>query len=650
MLNKPRRRIFSFLLTILFAVACAFHAFAQNPTAFPGANGRIAFVSLRDRNAEIYTANPDGTNQTRLTDTPAQELMPAWSPDGTRIAFTSVTANRTTDSTSVNATADIYIINADGSGLRRLTNNSAYNTAPTWSPDGTRIAFSRSTINPQILMGGKPGVGDLLSASADIYVIGADGSNETNLTRSPLAFEFLPAWSPDGGRIAYTNVQPVFTFDGKVSASSDIFVMNSSGGNQRQLFPAETLIDSRIYYFAPSWSPSGARVAFTGVDVPSVNPSSTSVQSRIYIVNADGTNKRTLSVVSPTRPLAGYDALPSWSPDGTKITFTGATFGAYARREAADVGVFVVNADGNSLDTSTTRLTRLSNVDFDSDWGSAPASVVSATNKLDDAREFVRQQYLDFLDREPDAPGWDFWTREITECADAARRRAGETEERCVDRKRVNTSGAFFLSDEYQATGYYVYRLNKGVLGNNATGNLRYADFLADQRAAKRDIVVNDRLSPEAIERNKQTLAEDFLKRAKLDALSNEAFVDYLFSNTGVTPTADERRALVEGLATNAETRASVARKIVDGTRISIGTDGRIAQEFTTSYGRRFYEAEFNRAFVLMQYFGYLRREPDRDGYDFWLAKLDRFGNFIDAEMVRSFILATEYRSRFGHP
>jgi hypothetical protein len=118
----------------------------------------------------------------------------------------------------------------------------------------------------------------------------------------------------------------------------------------------------------------------------------------------------------------------------------------------------------------------------------------------------VRQQYLDFLDREPDAPGWDFWTNEITECSDASRRRAGETEERCVDRKRVNTSGAFFLSEEYQATGYYVYRLNKGVLGSDALGSLRYADFLADLRAANRDILVNDRLLTRS-HRAQQTIA-----------------------------------------------------------------------------------------------------------------------------------------------
>lgn len=656
MLINPRR-VLSFLLASLCAVVCASHAFAQNRT-----NGRIAFVSVRDGNAEIYTANPDGTNQTRLTDTPAvQELTPAWSPDGTRLAFTGATASRAAGGTSVNVTADIYVINADGGGLRRLTNNSAYNSAPVWSPDGARIAFTRSTINPQIFIGGSPGIADLLSASSDIHVIGADGSNETNLTRTPLSFEFFPAWSPDGRRIAYTNATPGMSSFGRLEVGVTIFTMNVDGSNQRRLLPppAENpvVIDSsaRQYDFAPAWSPDVSRLAFTRVTTGVVSGTERikgrTVSASIYVVNADGTNELFLNTFSATKTDSTLDSFPSWSPDGTKITFTGASLGRFfdERGSGGDVGVYVANANGSGA----VRLTRLSPFDFDSDWGTAPATPVNATNKIDEAREFVRQQYLDFLGREPDAPGWDFWTREITECSDATRQRAGESGDRCVDRKRVNTSGAFFLSEEHQATGYYVYRLYRGVLGsaivNNGSG-IRYVDFLADQREAARGIVVNDRLSPDVIERNKQILAEAFVKRARLDSYTNDAVVDILFRNTGVSPTAEERRALVEGLNAGTETRTSVVRKIVDGTRFVTGTDGRVAQEFTTRYGRRFYEAEFNRAFVLMQYFGYLRREPDREGYEFWLAKLDRFGNFREAEMVRAFIVSDEYRSRFGRP
>jgi hypothetical protein len=273
----------------------------------------------------------------------------------------------------------------------------------------------------------------------------------------------------------------------------------------------------------------------------------------------------------------------------------------------------------------------------------APVTPVSATNVIDVPREFARQQYLDFLGREPDAPGLAFWTNEITSCGGNAA---------CIDRKRVNTSGAFFLSEEFQTTDFYVYRLYRGALERRP----RYVEFLADLRLASRDIVVTDRLSPEAINRNKAILAERFVASADFrriyDGLSNDAFIDRLFQTTGISPTPNERRELLDGLNAGRETRASVLRKIVDGIRATAPANGGVGvdQIFETRYGRLFYGQEFNRAFVLMQYFGYLRRDPDEDGYQFWLAKLNRFGNFTDAEMVRSFIVSTEYRSRFGRP
>jgi TolB protein len=139
-----------------------------------GTNGRIAFVSTRDGNAEIYTANPDGTNQTRLTNTPdAQELTPAWSPDGTSLAFTRTVNREPNDTRPV--IADIYVVNADGTNLRAVTNGGGFNLSPSWSPDGRRIVFSRSSFNPELFLTRKPSAYDILSASADIFVIGGDG-------------------------------------------------------------------------------------------------------------------------------------------------------------------------------------------------------------------------------------------------------------------------------------------------------------------------------------------------------------------------------------------------------------------------------------------------------------------------------------------
>jgi hypothetical protein len=282
---------------------------------------------------------------------------------------------------------------------------------------------------------------------------------------------------------------------------------------------------------------------------------------------------------------------------------------------------------------------------------------VSATtppaNPIDAAREFVRWQYKDFLRREPDGPGWDHWTGEITMCSDAANRFPGETEPQCIERKRANTSAAFFLSPEFQNTGYFVLRVYRGGLGRmphfggaNGTND----EFTRDAGTVSQGIVVNDSLSPSVINTNKQAFVNNFVQRPEFRAiynnLTNTQYVDKLFQTTGVTPTAAERQALIDGLGSGAETQASVLFKIVDGTTTI--TDGHLV--FNTTYGQKFYDNLFNAAFVQMEYFGYLLRDPDDGGYAFWLGKLNQFGNWVDAQMVLAFIKSPEYRSRFGQP
>ena len=276
-----------------------------------------------------------------------------------------------------------------------------------------------------------------------------------------------------------------------------------------------------------------------------------------------------------------------------------------------------------------------------------------APNPIDDARTFVRQQYLDFLRREPDGPGWDHWTGEITMCSDAANRFAGETEPQCIERKRANTSAAFFLSPEFANMGYFVLRVYRGSLGRmpHFGGDLSASsEFTRDAATVGQGIVVNNSLSPSVINANKQAFVNEFVTRGEFQSiygsLNNTQYVDKLFQTTGVTPSAADRQALIDGLNGGSETRASVLFKVVDGTNTI--TDG--ALQFQTTYGKAFYDNLFNAAFVQMEYFGYLQRDPDDGGYNFWLAKLNQFGNWVDAQMVLAFIKSPEYRSRFGSP
>ena len=253
------------------------------------------------------------------------------------------------------------------------------------------------------------------------------------------------------------------------------------------------------------------------------------------------------------------------------------------------------------------------------------ASLTAPANVIDDPRDFVRQHYHDFLNREPDPAGLAFWTNQITSCGN---------DPVCLELKRINVSAAFFLSIEFQATGGTAYLTNKVAYGGMPT----YLRFETDVQAIGRDYVFGQPGAENVLEANKAAYFNDYVSRTEFmntyNGLSDHAYVNTLISNTGVEFTQPERDALLNGLANQTETRATVLRRI--------------------SEKPGFAQTEFNRMFVLMQYFGYLRRNPnegqdtDYAGYDFWLSKLNRFnGNFVDAEMVRAFITSIEYRRRF---
>ena len=265
---------------------------------------------------------------------------------------------------------------------------------------------------------------------------------------------------------------------------------------------------------------------------------------------------------------------------------------------------------------------------------------VNGTNPVDNASFFVRQHYLDFLNREPDPGGFAFWTNEITSCGSDAQ---------CIEVKRINVSAAFFLSIEFQETGYLVYRMYKAAYGNlpGAPVPLRLNEFLPDTQQIGKDVIVGQTGWEQQLENNKVAFALDLVLRLRFTtafptALTPDSFVDGLYANAGVTPTAAERTSVINEFAGAGNTADTAARARVIR---------RVAENSTLK------QQETNRAFVLMQYFGYLRRNPNDapepglnfDGYNFWLAKLDEFnGNFVNAEMVKAFIISGEYRQRFG--
>ncbi len=233
------------------------------PTAVPQTHSRIVFDSYRDGNWEIYVMNPDGSGQTRLTDNPAYDREPSWSPDGRRIVFDS----------GRDGNGEIYVMNADGSDQIRLTDNPAVDGSPSWSPDGHGIVFDSNR-----------------DENYNIYVMNADGSDQTRLTDNS-ARDFSPSWSPDGRRIAFASHR-----DG----SRDIYVMNADGSGQTRL------TDNSAWDGSPSWSPNGRRIVFT---------SNRDGNNEIYVMNTDGSGQTRLT------DNPAIDSSPSWSPDGCRIVF-----------------------------------------------------------------------------------------------------------------------------------------------------------------------------------------------------------------------------------------------------------------------------------------------------------------------------------------
>jgi len=256
---------------------------------------------MNDGNGEIYVMNADGSDQRRLTNWRLWDGFPDWSPDGEQIAYYSYLSDKNWV---------IKVMDADGGNPRQLTDSGVCDGAPHWSPDSTRITYDS---------------GDCTGDHREIYVVDVDGGTPRNLSNHE-ADDMLAAWSPDSAHLVFSSNR-----DGNY----ELYVMDADGGNVRRL--TENTADD----YAPAWSPDGTQIAFY---------SERDGNAEVYVMDADGSNPRNLTN-NPTE-----DWFPRWSPDGSQITFS-------SKRDG-NLDIYVMNADGSDV----RRLTDSPREDFNSVW------------------------------------------------------------------------------------------------------------------------------------------------------------------------------------------------------------------------------------------------------------------------------------------
>jgi Tol biopolymer transport system component len=274
------------LIGLACVIACVVAAPSVAEAAFPGQNGRIAFSREHHDNWDIYTMAPGGGNEKRLTFELGFDTDPAWSPDGTKIAFTS---------SRDDGVGDIYVMNADGTDVEQVTSDPAADRSPDWSPDGRKLVFQTAR-----------------ETESDLYTVNVDGTDEGPLGGGVPGGD--PAWSPDG-RVAYE-------CDGTYAA---ICTVNADGSGFRSLTGSEY-----GYEYSPDWSPDGKQIAYSSF--PGVED--------IWVMNADGTNQRNV-----TQWCCSY--APAWSPDGKQITFVDDECIGNDYYCSADGEIYTIGADGS---------------------------------------------------------------------------------------------------------------------------------------------------------------------------------------------------------------------------------------------------------------------------------------------------------------
>jgi Tol biopolymer transport system component len=343
------------ILTIRLSIISIDSNYQSAPvsTSTPQLTGKIAFVSDRDGNDEIYVMNADGSNQVNLTKNDSADRDPIWSPDGSKIAFTS-DRNRTSSKDFIPIEDAIYIMNADGSNQKLLTSNiSSLCREFSWSPDSSKIAFVSFN-----------------EGNYEIYTMNADGSNQKYLTNNSRS-DYSPVWSPDGKKIAFISNRDT------TPPYEAIYIMSADGSNQTRL------TEDNAIYNNLQWSASSNKIVFLSkkTDMPfeiylikedgfgnvlTCNSSSTSIKSidlsvdgkiaflsdsngyyGIHVIDTDGKNETRLTMFNIE------DCNPVWSPDGKNI--------AYVSDLSSNSDIYIIKSDGTGRVKLTNNISRDSN-------------------------------------------------------------------------------------------------------------------------------------------------------------------------------------------------------------------------------------------------------------------------------------------------
>lgn len=498
----------------------------------------------------------------------------------------------------------------------------------------------------------------------------------TNLGAAAGSSPVAPNWAPAGNGIPSIPIN-AFAIDpansNNLFAGTDIGVYNSTDGGANWSPYGTGLPRSAVFDMAIQPTNRILRVATHGRGIWETDVVAAAGPNTVEFTNNSVTLTETLDqtiefdlTVSRTGDTSAAATIDYASADGTAsersdyMSARGTLFFA-GGETSKTIPIFIVddrfgegpesftvglsNPVGCTLGSQTTFTITINSNEATN--GSNPVRDASFNNDF-----FVRQQYLDFLNRAADASGLSFWKNQLNECENVPLPGGFTTAQECREIRRINVSAAFFLSIEFQQTGYLVYKTNQAAFDSREF--LKLSDFLTDTQEIGRGVVIGQPGADALLEANKVKFFNAFVQRAKfLDpaaypvSLTAAQFVDKLNANTydPLNPgpgalTQSQRDALVSQLAPNpasAALRAQVLRSVAEN---SI-----------------FNTRQSNKAFVLMQYFGYLRRNPndppeaalDFAGYNFWLGKLNQFnGNFVAAEMVKAFITSGEYQQRFG--